>query len=74
MTDTPTDDHFAGTALAGSTIAIGLFNVLIDKKIISREEALSILRETRDFLENSSNAVEGARITASIYERILNGK
>jgi hypothetical protein len=73
MADTPTDDHIAASAIAGSTIAISLFNVLIDKKIISREEALSILKEAQGFLKNSPSAIDSARVVGSIYERIIKG-
>jgi hypothetical protein len=31
MADNPVDGHIAGSALAGGAIAIGLFNLLIDK-------------------------------------------
>ncbi|MBV8895027.1 MAG: hypothetical protein JO051_00840 [Acidobacteriaceae bacterium] len=72
MADTPTDDHTAATAIAGGAIAIGLFNALIDKEVISKAEALSVLREAQDFL-NSPNTDHAARIVGSLYELILNG-
>ena len=48
----PTDGHIAASALAGGAIAIGLFNLLIDKGVISRSDALGILKEAQGFLKD----------------------
>jgi|HubBroStandDraft_5_1064220.scaffolds.fasta_scaffold1222950_1 hypothetical protein len=73
MADNPTDGHIAASALAGGTIAIGLFNLLIDKGVISRSDALGILKEAQGFLKDSPGAIDGSRVVGSIYERILKG-
>lgn len=74
MADNPADGHIPASALAGGAIAIGLFNLLIDKGVISRADALGILREAQGFLQDSPRAIDGARVVGSIYERILKGK
>ncbi len=74
MADNPTDGQIAASALAGGAIAIGLFNLLIDKGVISRSDALGILSEAQGLLKDAPKAIDGARVVGSLYERILKGK
>ncbi|MBV8895025.1 MAG: hypothetical protein JO051_00830 [Acidobacteriaceae bacterium] len=73
MAYTPADDSTAATVGALSTIVSGLFKVLMDRNIISREEALGILREAQDALRVSSS-IDSDKVLGQIYERILKGR
>jgi hypothetical protein len=53
MADTPVDDSTTATVGALNMIVSGLFKVLVDGNIISREEALGILREAQNSLRFS---------------------
>jgi hypothetical protein len=68
---TPADDSTAATVGALSTIVSGLFKVLMDRNIISREEALGILREAQRV---SLDAADSDKVLGQIYERILKGR
>ena len=51
MTD---KDPVEASALAGSAIAIALLDLLLQKNVITRDEALIILKEAQGVLKNSS--------------------
>ena len=74
MAYTPADDSTAAPVGMVSTIVAGLFKVLVDRNIISREEALGILREAQDSQRMSLGAVDSDKVLGQIYERILKGR
>jgi len=49
------------------------FSTFSDKGVISRSDALGILKEAQGFLKDSPGAIDGSRVVGSIYERILKG-